>query len=500
MTTPKRITRSSGPDGNLVKIAKPEFLSLVGKPANQRPFPVIRSADAGKRVTRTKRGDNAVLMLTFPPGYDEVQVATMVSEFGMVGYEISTDGDRYYARRSDLQSIAKVEEMKPQAIRITSDGVMAAVDPNQYAPRTAESVAKIGLAAFEFDAKTFDQEKIISWGKQNSVDIQNDAIENSSCDVISVSRGEVSEETEVKRIQIEEGVVAVVYRCCDEMAVANPIPDGYVAAIVETAYGHWGWGQLDFDASMADRAFCDLMDSAEYRLSSVIRDILFYNDLPLESRKQLVTRCLQQYEAFVNGAIDSLPRQVLLLASRADVSKNPSLTREDDTMKIDAVAAQKELDAIEAKRADEAAKAAEATATAEADAKRADEAAAAAAPAVEAAPAVAAAEAPITRAEMSAMIATAVAAAMAPAAPAAAAAPAAEPVARADAAPTITTEAIAAAVAAAVAPLTEKIERMEGTTVVRSGDTDQKQAAPAAVTQETVFRGAFGNLGGRAAQ
>ncbi len=503
MTT-KRITRSAVATGNLVKIAEPQFLSLVGKPANQRPFPIIRSQQPG-RVARTKRGDNAVLMLTFPEGYTEDDAARTLANFSMTGYSVSTDGTSVYAHRSDLQSVAKVVEMKPHEIRITSDGVIAMVDPAQYQPKTADSVAKIAVAAYEFDKKTFDEEKIISWGKQNNVDIENDAIENSSSDAFCVSRGEVSDDTEVQRVQVAEGVVIAIYRC-DVCMPDSSVPDMYSAAINEAAYGNWGWGQLDFNASMADRVFCDVLESAANRVDSVVRQILFYSELPLESRKQLVTRCLQQYGQFVNDAIDALPRQVLLLASRADVSKNQSITREDDTMKIDATAAaaaQKELDAIEAKRsADEAAAKVVADEAAAVEAKRAaDEAAAAAlaaAPVAVAAPAAVATPAADSvaalRSELPALIAAAVAAAMTPAAvatPAATAAVVAEPAVRADA-PALTVETLAAAIAAAQAPLLEKIERMSGETVLRSDGTDPTKVTPAT---KSAFRGILGDLG-----
>jgi hypothetical protein len=524
MTT-KRITRSASVDGNMVKLASPGFLSLVGKPANQRPFPVIRSADAAKgRIARTKRGESAVLMLMFPEGYGEDEVNACLIDYGMDGYTIVCEADIYYACRSDLQSVAKVTELKPSQVRLTSDGIVASVDPEQYQPKAAANSIGIIVTGYEFDKQTFDADKIIAWGTQNGVDISRSAIENSTSELICVQNTQVKEGTEVRRMELEAGVFAVITR--DDAADGiNTIPAGFVAVVNEAAYGNWGWGQLDFAASMADRAFCNLLDDAEYRLSSVIRQITFYSELPLDVRKQLVTRCLQQYGAFVNDAIDSLPRQVLLLASRADVT-NKSITRKDDAMtKIDGVAAQKALDAIQAtkradaekaaaaetqRQADEAAAVAATAATdaAAVEAKRAADEAAAAAAATAAAPAFVM---PTTRAEFDTMVAAAIAAAAATpaavvrsaediaadaakvAATAAAAAPAA--LSRED-----LTKAMAEAVAAAVAPLTEKIERMEATTIVRSDNGDTKQAAAATAaalkTPEVVFRGAFGNIGG----
>lgn len=494
--------------GNLVKIDTPKYLSLVGKPANQRPFPVIRSVQepAPKgRIVRTKRGDNAVLMLTFPEGYTEDDVAQSLVLFGMEGYAVSTDGTAYYARRSDLQSITNVEVMKTEQVRITSDGIMACIDGAQYVPKAAASVAGITLSSFEFDRKTFDTEQIISWCNQNGVDISSDGIENPSIDVSFVNRTQVNEGTEVRRLALDTGVVAVIHRsdCCN-------VPDMFAGPVTEAAYGNYGWGQLDFNAAMADVAFCDQLGDAEYRVRSVLDQILFWSELPLDTRKTLVTRCLQQYGAFINDAIDALPRQVLQLsgvAARADLPTSAptavqTITQEKAAMKIDPIAAQKELDQLVATRqADEAAAAAlvATAATATVAATTADTAADAPA---------AAADVPLTRADIAAMISTGFAdalaahaaasqetivirAATADTAATAAAVAASAPASTTVAAATITREDIAALLAEQLKPIGERMERIEGTTILRSDSGDGKQIAP---TKESVFRGAFGNI------
>jgi hypothetical protein len=495
--TSKRIARSAA--GNLVKVDTPEFLSLVGKPANQRPFQIIRSA----RPAKAKRGEDAVLMITFPDDYTEEDAAAALESFGMEGYTLVVEETLCYAYRSDLQSVAKVQELKPTTVRLTSDGVTAHIDPAQYQPKSGSEGTGIGVCRYEFTKTTFDNDKIIAWGNQNGVDISVDAIENSSSDVISVSRAQLTEGTEVRRMELEAGVTAVIVRT-DGMQIidgAIKIPDGFVAVVNEAAYGNWGWGQMDFYAASADRAFCEEMEDAAWRLRDVMSNIMFYNQLPLDTRKQLVTRCLQQYGQFISDAMDALPRQVLLLASRAD-----SIKRKDVDMTIDAVKAQQELDKIVAKRAaDEkiAQDAADKAAAEKAEIQRAaDEKIATDKAAADKATADAV-SLTMTRADLDKMIADAVAKATT-----AAPAVTTETAVRSEATTTTTTtpataEApvaitradLEALLAAAVAPLAEKVGRLEGTTIVRSADGNET-AAVTATEKRSVFRGIFNNLTG----
>lgn len=507
MTT-KRIKRSSTADGNLVKVGEAKFLSLVGLPANQRPFQVIRSQKP------VQRGETAILMLTLPDDYTEEDALGVIAMFDMDGYSVVADSDGHYCIcRNDLQSVAKVEALKPAELRLTDD-ITAHIDSKQYQPKEVKRGCGVVVVGVEFDKKTFDNEKIISWGHENSVDISEVDIENSTSDVFSVSRMEVPAGTEVRRMELEAGLTVQVAREADLVIKDGwvKVPDGYVTAVSEAAYGQWGWGQVDFAASMADVAFCELVDDANRRLWDVLYNIMFYSYLPLDARKQLVTRCLSQYEAFVHDLIDQLPRQVFLLASRAD-----SIKRKDSEMAIDAEKAKKELAEIEAKRAaDEQAK----KDAAEAEAKRsADAAAATAAAATEGGAAAPAGDEKlnVTRAELTQMIADGVKAAKeAEAAEAKRAADekAAADKAAADAAAAATAqrsegsglskEDMAAVVAAAIAPLTAKIERMEATStaVVRSdaGDDAAAGTKDKEGKQANVFRGVFGFGGQQASE
>ena len=98
-------------EGNLVKIKEAKFLSLVGLPANETGFKVVRSKDAKPEdkptdqpttgtpivkptVRRTRRSDaSPVLALAFPEGTTEADVTKTLGEFGLAGYKVEHDED-----------------------------------------------------------------------------------------------------------------------------------------------------------------------------------------------------------------------------------------------------------------------------------------------------------------------------------------------------------------------------------------------------------------------
>lgn len=306
--------------GNLMRVDQPTSLTLTEKPANERPFQILRNdgsmapAPAAKRHTRIRRSDSPVLALTFPAGYTEEEVQGVLVEFHMTEYVVTADGNGIFtALRSDLQSLANIQRTD---IKLNDKGVVATLDAASYSIQRAASTDNIAMVALEFDAKRFDADAISSWVTQNGVDSVQDTVENSSGDSITVKRGEYDEQTDVRRVQVEEGVVAVIKR-----SDVLDVPGGFAEAVCETAYGNWGWGHLDFAASMADVEFCRLMDDASYRIAEVLRRITIHSQLPLESRKALVDRSLAQYGEFVKNVIDALPRQVMLLVTRAAEKK-----------------------------------------------------------------------------------------------------------------------------------------------------------------------------------
>lgn len=460
----RRSAKADTVDGNLVRVSNPVAITLTNRPANERPFQVVRSDEEGtvaapvKRVMRkVQRNDSPVLALTFPEGYTEEQVAATLDTFEMSHYVVEVDAAGIYtAKRSDLQSIA---ELATTDIKLNTEGVIARLDAAQYTVQRSDNKDNIALVAFEFDAKRFDADAISSWIAQNNVDTAQPAVENATSNSFTVKRSEVAEGTDTRRVQVEEGVTAVIVR-----AETADVPAAF-AIVNEAAYGNYGWGHLDFYASMADEAFCELMDDAGYRLRRVLGNVILHSQLPLESRKALVDRTLAQYGEFVKNVIDALPRQVMQLVTRAAEPK------ESNAMKIEGqetpaaatpAAASPETFTLTRAEID-----AQIAAGVEAELARRAEAAPAAATETPAAAPAASAEAPVERND-----------ATQTAAPAA--------ITRAD---------VEAAVANATADLRAKLDEMANTVVLRSDAGDQKVAVtpPTNVKRsaEDVFAGSF---------
>lgn len=439
--------------GNLVKPVATKFVSLVGLPANQTGFKVVRSdqgeTDMSKPTSRRLRRSevNPVLRLTFPEGTTEEGVKETLASYGMATYVVASDDKGIFtATRSDLQSIANEDTT---SIKLTAGGIMATVKRQASAPtapQAPEGRPHIAVVGVEFDPELFTAEQAQEWLQRNSVDNVSAPAQNPDETAITVKRGDVADGEEVRRLQVEDGVTVVIARA-DVMSV----PTDMVAVVSEAAYGNWGWGQLDFSASMADEEFCEQVGDAIYTLGGVLRNIVFYSDLPIDTRKVLVANALAQFGGFVNTIMDSLPRQVVVAVARSAQPKQENEMKTTDTnngagangqenkaqfvTREDLAAAIAEgIKAHETSKAEELKRAEEAKAKAEAEAAAAKEAS--------------------------------------------------------DKAQEVQRSAITEAVKAATEPLVEKIAKLEGQTVVRSATTDPA-AKGAKPEKQDVFRGAL---------
>lgn len=455
--------------GNLVKVLKPKFISLVDRPANESPIKIVRSAPQTGEITMTKPGakritrseqPNSVLKITFPSTMTDEEVTAALATYGMKDFAVAREGETVTATRSDLQSIAK--DTPTLDIKL-GDGITATVK-RAAEVETTSGKAHIAITAFEFDAEKFDVLAISEWIARNSVDNASDPAENSASSFV-VTRSEVEDGAETKRLQIEEGVVAIIVRsdCYD-------VPDGMAAVINEACYGNWGWGHLDFAAALADVEFCEWMETAMYSLRDVLNRIIFYSQLPLATRKELVNTALSQYGAFVSSVIDSLPRQMMISVVRSAQPKEISMsTKETQASGAATTVATPAVAAVVA-------------------------APAAAAPAAVAQPATGE-DKPIMRSELKGLLREVLAETEADKAKAAADALEAaknQPITRAD---------LEKAVVDATKPLQDELAALKGTTVIRSdtGDaavtTVAQPAKPAAADEKKdVFRGAFGKV------
>lgn len=456
--------------GNLVTVRTPKFLSVVGLPANKRAFSVVRSEPQPTTgepsmkpsiVRRQRRSDaSPILRVTFPSTYTDAQVTETMQTYKLAGYDVvRAESGEVLATRSDLKSISTEGTAE---ILLTSDGIKATVQ-RVDAPAGDNPKSAVSVASLVFRAESFNESTVMQWLRDKGVEATMDSA--GAGDYI-VKRRDVEEGEETRVVELEPGVQAVVVRS-DTMDV----PDGYVALVNEACYGNWGWGQLDFAASMADVEFSRAMDDAVYRLRHVLDQILLYSALPLADRKTLMVNALEQFKAFTVGILDSLPRTVLVAVAR---SASPTLEKPDMTMNA---------------------------------------AGGATTPATQTAPAQ---PATLTRADVAAAVAEVLPALLTEAlgkfnttqtrseggedTKPATGTPAAGGSTQ-EGQTAITRADLTAAVAEAVKPLVERVEKVEGGTVVRS-DTGDASVTQTTVKQDTgkpkdVFRGSpvFGGLG-----
>lgn len=450
--------------GNLIRPVKPQFLSLVNKPANQTAFKVMRSAQGEtpmtKMLRRTRRSDvssSPVLRLTFPEGSTVETAAEALATYGMEGYTVQEDGGRIVALRSDLKSFSPDDAVQ---IKLSEAGLIA--DVQRSAPLSSPESAPgdkthIALVAFEFDATKFTSDEVSQWMAEKAVDGELLQPQNSDTCYV-VRRSEVSEVEETRKMVVEDGVTAVIARSDDPN-----IPDGYVAVVSEAAYGSWGWGQLDFTAAMADAEFSEHMDDGIYRLRRVLEQILLYSPLPLDVRQDLASRALLQFGEFVGALMESLPRQLLVSVVRS-ATPNSENHMTQKTPGDGGTSTQ-----ATAQPATPAPAAPEAVTRADLDQFRKD-----------------------LLAEIGALVTRSAEPETPATEPAESAAPATEP-----APASLTRSDVDTLLAEKLQPLSEAVEKLSGLTVVRSeGDTAGKPGAKTnAKREDTVFRGAiFGNV------
>lgn len=431
--------------GNLVRLKDPNKLTLVGSPANQTGFKVLRSDEGEKPMSppvirRTRRSEaSPVLRLSFPEGHTDATVAEALKTYGLSGYRIEEVEGVFTATRADLQSISEDTTVE---VKLSDEGLTATVARQAPSPSNAGEKPNVSLVSIEFDGSKFTKEEVQRWATEKSVDGEVQDPENEG-DCYVVRRSAPSENEETRRLTLEDGVTAVIVRS----DVAD-IPAGYYLVVNETAYGNWGWGQLDFAAKMADKVFSEQMEDAIYSLRSVLQDIMLYSPLPLDVRKDLTNRALAQFGEYVGAVMDSLPRQLLVSVTR---SANPL---KEKVMSKEASGAAPNQAATETPKT----------------------------------------EAPLTRADVESMINTAVAA-LAPKTEAAPAAAAEAAPAAVEATVGLTRADLTAAFSDALKPLAERMEKLEGTTVVRSAPEQLPEKKE--VKKEDLFRGALPGISKR---
>jgi len=434
-----------------VKVAtleEPKNLTLTRKPANQIGFKIIRNdkeqemaASKEVRVTRVraKRSMGEMLAVVFPAGTTEAEAKTRMDGYGIGDYTVVSEGDSVIARRSDLK------ELPTNVLHIgIGDGVKAVI-PRADTPAVEGEKQGLSVVCLRFDKETFaDEEAVMGWLERHDVDFLENGVKNGDT-VITVDR--LSSDDETREIQTEGGVTFVVAR-----ADVMDVPEAFVEVVSDTAYGNWGWGHLDFAAAMADSEFCDAGHDAIYQLEDVLRNIMFYNSLPVSVRKELVNRAVAQFGAFIGSLIDALPAKVVMATRSIIESKEKQMTQENkqETPATPEYVTRAELTDV-----------VKAAVTEAIAAQRSDPAPAETAP-------------------------TEVTAAPAPA-------EAKDPTVEALAVVTRSMEAMTKSVADMTASMNARMEKLEGATVLRSDNADPAQTTQVK-REDQVFAGVFGNL------
>lgn len=448
MTTTPTVTKSV----NLAKMGQPKFLSLVGLPANQVAFKVIRNDNgeltmAAPHITRkrTQRSE-PLISIEFELEVSEEAIRSTMADWGVTDYTVETTADKKVVKCADAgeKSVMRID---------MGDKVATILKPIS---NSTEGKPHISVVRYTFDKDAFPAEDDINvWMKAHRIDFSGDKVQNEDL-AITVTRGApLAEGEDTRTLEVDTGVRLTVCR-----ADVQDVPDGLIAVVNDTAYGSWGWGQLDFTATMADVEFCEVGREALDTLDSVTRNILFYSDLPIAVRKDLIVRAASQFSNFIVTLMDALPARVVVA--------NRSLTPKETPMTT----------------AQAAAPAADVTQTADP----------VAAPA--ATPATPATTDTLTRADVATMITEAVTAALAAQAvvrsepattPVATETPAAAPATAVESELLVTLRSVQA-LGESVKSMAERVQSLEGATTVRSDGGDTKPAV-----RKDVFAGMFGS-------
>ena len=301
---------------NLTKIVDPKFLTLTGAPANQTAFKIIRKDGENMNMQhvqrkRIRRSDSLV-SITFEEGLDEAGVKVVLAEWGIEEFTIETSGDRL---KAVLRSDGADATMNVQ----TPDGrTLTVLKPISNA--ASDEKKGIAVTRMDFAKDAFPElADITDWLKRNDIDETTVKIVPGDT-VTSVQRLD-STDTDTRSLVIEQGVTFNIVR-----ADSIDIPPTFITVVNDTAFGNWGWGQLDFAATMADKEFSNAMEDSIYTLRCVLDRIMFYSDVPVPIRKDLVRSALTQFGDHAISLMDALPSKVVV-AIRSSSPKEKEVTK-----------------------------------------------------------------------------------------------------------------------------------------------------------------------------
>lgn len=471
----------------LTRMLEPSFLSLVDRPANQLTFKILRD-DKGKDMaipqikrSRVSRSATVLVCIEFPDTATEDEIAGVMSDFGIEDYEVTVDAEN---RKKRIKCNDATEGAETITVRLAGDTRVTFLKP--ISNSTSDGPKALVVSEIRFSTEYFpDAGDHQAWCTKNHIDISSATVQNGDCEIV-LCRAEVDKGAEVRRMEVDSGVVFTVVR-----ADTQDVPQDFIDVVNERAFGHWGWGQLDFNAKLADVEFSEAAREAMRLLEDVLYDILYYSELPLEVRKTLMDSALSQYSQYIGTLMDALPARVVI-AFRSDQSKETPMLKAT-TAPAPAATAAKPAAAAPHATSDEAATAAESEAATNAAATGGTDDGGSATPA----------DGPITRADVDALISGALSGITEQlAALTASLTPPAAPVTRTDEPPAGDTPAATPAaedpqqqvlrsiseLGGIIKGVSERMQALEGATITRSDGGDGKQTS---VGRKDVFQGIF---------
>ncbi|RLA05765.1 MAG: hypothetical protein DRQ47_00300 [Gammaproteobacteria bacterium] len=314
----------------ILEATDPKFLSLVKTPANRSGFRIIRSdaeaEDGGKfKAKRARRIDSkdGMLFIALPTDFTEEQAMEVMTQFSLEeDYELNMEDGQVRLIRSDL-----IGEEMPTTVAIRLDDISTAYVSessfsNTLALRSDSTIGGAVLSGIEFEGHSDrDVEKFL---EKHDIPIDEKNIERIDDETFYAPYKEASSNVRPDRVNLADGVNALIYR-----AETNDVPGNIARGVIEESYGSYGYGQLDFFASLCDEMYTDAAYDAVRTLGDILRQITIYSGLNLSSRIDLMNNALSQYGFYMAELMNSLPRSVVSVMT-SDISKTSD--KEETTM------------------------------------------------------------------------------------------------------------------------------------------------------------------------
>ena len=348
-------------DVALMQLVEPKFLSLVKNPANRAGFKIVRSEDGAlqnisKRKTVRKRADHKLISIKLPSGISEEDANMIVETFDLGAdylLETTSDGD-YILRKANSTTPEHTIDMN------IGNGFVAEIDAEAFTTTRSDSaIVGATVTTIRFEGDKWNEATVKGWSESKNIQSIPEKTESGYL----INRHEVPESVQLQDILIEEGVNVSIAR-----TESNDIPHTIYRAVIEQAYGNFGYGHIDFLQGIADSEFSRNADDAIYMLRDILDNILFYSALRLDERKALVQNALESFNSYISGLIDALPPTVVVQArldklnirqeadKMATSKENTKAVERDDATQTEEVATKEVSATEEVTRAEETTK------------------------------------------------------------------------------------------------------------------------------------------------